>query len=104
MVFTVANCIAWLAYGLTLRNWFLGPPNVVGMLLGLGQLLCALSLGVPDARQRNLVMLTTVFLAACLASVGILCGLVFADEPQVSQQLWGYTGVLSSPRYTEDRE
>jgi hypothetical protein len=90
-VFTVANCLSWVAYSFIIDNWYLFIPNMLGFLIGLMLFLISFGIGVSDAAVRNRIVAVSMVLATLLPTVAAIERLIL-DSHEAQKQLWGYTG------------
>ena len=87
----VANCIAWLAYGFVIRNWYIWVENFLGLVAGLVLFLASFGIGVDSVRQRDTLTFVGLVFAVLLPIIGALERLVFTDDGGAQKKLWGYT-------------
>jgi Sugar efflux transporter for intercellular exchange len=100
-VFIVANCVCWVAYSFTIKNWYLFVPNTLGFLIGLLLFLVAYGIGVPDKRERDKLTACAMILATVLPIVGAMERLVLTSE-EAGQKAWGYTGAGAAARWLHE--
>mmetsp|Transcript_11382 Transcript_11382/g.19961 ORF Transcript_11382/g.19961 Transcript_11382/m.19961 type:complete len:252 (-) Transcript_11382:689-1444(-) len=95
-VVTVANCIAWLLYGLLKQDPFVTSPNAPGVVVGL---FCMLSTyGLADDKIRSRMRLLLCVEVSVLSFLGVLTS--FACKTIEQQQgLWGGAGNVVSLIY-----
>ncbi|KAG2445336.1 hypothetical protein HYH02_008801 [Chlamydomonas schloesseri] len=85
----IANCIAWLGYGLLKKDPFVCAPNAPGVLIGTFMSITAHGMADEAAKQR--IRFVVCLAAGIFPFLGVYTAF-FADSAAVQQGLWGLAG------------
>jgi Sugar efflux transporter for intercellular exchange len=94
----VFNCVAWIAYGFVIKNWYIWVENFLGLLAGLLLFLQAYGIGV-SGRQRDMLTGVSMVIATLLPMIGALERLVLTNHG-AQKKLWGFTGAPIHPDHS----
>ncbi|KAG2502021.1 hypothetical protein HYH03_000515 [Edaphochlamys debaryana] len=86
---TIANCVAWLCYGLLKHDPFVTTPNTPGVLIGVFMTTTAYGLAEEAVRQR--LRFVVCLTAGVMPVLGVFTAF-FAENLAQQQAIWGLAG------------